>query len=160
LISKEEMILQVEKMVGKNGASNLFINAWNAMLLGYKPLRIDWVKKLGKSHKLLMLSNTNAIHFDHFSGILMKEYGISLYDLFEHVYLSHEMHLMKPDIKIFQQVINEQQLEVSKTLFIEDTQENAEVARNLGIHSLVIPRNGSFYEYFCKLELRQPAFIF
>lgn len=148
LISKEEMMHQVEEIVGQNNSTNLFIDAWNAMLIGYKPERIAWIKKLRQTHKLLMLSNTNALHFAHFSGILIKEYGVSLYDLFDHVFLSHEMHLIKPDVKIFEEVIHHQQLDVSKTLFIEDTQENANIAANLGIHTLVIPRNGTFYNYF------------
>jgi putative hydrolase of the HAD superfamily len=58
------------------------------------------------------------------------------------------MGLIKPDIEIFRQVLIEQQLDPEKTLFIEDTRENADAATSLGIETLVIPRNGNFYDYF------------
>lgn len=125
-----------------------FIKAWNALLLGFKDQRIKKIKQLAETHRLIMLSNTNEIHFAHFSKKLLKEYNTSFNELFNKVYLSHKMGLIKPDKLIFKQVIDEQNLTPEKTLFIEDTEINAEVAREFGIHTLVIPRNGTFYDYF------------
>jgi len=126
----------------------IFVKTWNALLLNYKPERIKKIKELAKSHKLLMLSNTNEIHYSHFAKKLNDEYGITFHDLFSHVYLSFEMGYIKPDANIFKQVLNEQKLIPEKTLFIEDSKENAEAANALGIETLLIPRNGSFFNYF------------
>ncbi|MGE4287199.1 MAG: HAD-IA family hydrolase [Salinivirgaceae bacterium] len=125
-----------------------FDRAWNAMLIDYKPKRIERIQWLKKKHRLFLLSNTNQIHYAFFSKKLEQEYGVSFSDLFHHTYLSHEMGLIKPDAEIFRQVLIEQQLDPEKTLFIEDTRENADAAAALGIETLVIPRNGNFYEYF------------
>ncbi len=125
-----------------------FTLAWNALLLDYKPDRIANIQKLAKTHKLILLSNTNEIHFAKFSKKLEDEYQVTFDDLFYKVYLSYEMGLIKPDIRIYQQVVDELQLVPEKTLFIEDTPKNAEAAKQIGIETLVIPRNGSFYNYF------------
>jgi putative hydrolase of the HAD superfamily len=125
-----------------------FKAAWNAMLLDYKPMRIEKIKTLKQSHKLFLLSNTNSIHFNFFSQKLINEYGLSFTDLFNTVYVSHEIGLIKPDLAIFKTVLSQQNLNPQHTLFIEDTQENAEAAQKLGIQTLVIPRNGNFYDYF------------
>jgi glucose-1-phosphatase len=148
LISKKDMIKELENITNTCNDADSFIKAWCAMLLEYQAPRIEWIKKLGKTHRLLMLSNTNELHFDYFSGKLKKEYGVTFSDLFDVVYLSHEMHLLKPGLEIFQRVIDEQQLSPEHTLFIEDTAENAQAANQLGIQTLVIARNGTFYNYF------------
>jgi len=136
------------KYIGATLSEDEFINYWCALLLEYKPKRIEKIKELAKTHKLIMLSNTNEIHFAYFSQKLKDEYGITFNDLFSEVYLSHEMGLVKPDKAIYEQVIKEQNLIPEQTLFIEDTLANAKAAEDIGIKTLVIPRNGSFYDYF------------
>ncbi|MFA6402433.1 MAG: HAD family phosphatase [Salinivirgaceae bacterium] len=125
-----------------------FNRAWNAMLVDYKPKRIQRIQWLKQSHRLFLLSNTNSLHFEFFSAKLQKEYGVGFNDLFIKTYTSYEMGLLKPDREIYHRVLIEQNLNPETTLFIEDSRENAEAAELLGIQTLVIPRNGSFYDYF------------
>ena len=138
----------VEELSSMSINESAFNRAWNAMLVDYKPKRIERIQWLAKSHKLIMLSNTNELHYAFFSQKLKNEYGVSFTDLFQNVYLSHEMGLLKPDLEIYRKVLIEQNLNPERTLFIEDTKENALAANKLGIETLVIPRNGSFYEFF------------
>ncbi len=147
-ITANDLRKEVQKITGITVKDEIFDRAWNAMLIDYKPKRIERIQMLGKTHKLLMLSNTNDLHFAFFSNKLKREYGVTFYDLFDSVYLSHEMGLLKPDKEIYKQVLIQQNLDPERTLFIEDTKENAEAAKVLGIETLIIPRNGSFYEYF------------
>lgn len=138
----------VEELCSLSIDEGVFNRAWCSMLIDYKPKRIERIQWLSKSHKLIMLSNTNELHYAFFSQKLKKEYGVAFTDLFQNVYLSHEMGLLKPDLEIYRQVLIEQNLIPERTLFIEDTKENALAANKLGIETLVIPRNGSFYEFF------------
>lgn len=147
-ISSKELMERVNRVWGTQINEKDFLHAWNAMLVQYQPPRIEYIQELKKTHRLFLLSNTNTLHFEYFSQKLIREFGVSFNDLFEKVYVSHEMGLIKPDLEIYQQVIAEQGLIPEKTLFIEDTQENADAASELGIQTLVIPRNGSFYSYF------------
>ncbi len=147
-ITAEELRELINQKLDEKIDDTTFDRAWNAMLIDYKPKRIEHIQWLKKRHRLFLLSNTNEIHYTFFSKKLEKEYGISFSDLFHHTYLSHEMGLIKPHAEIFSRVLIEQQLDPKKTLFIEDTRENADAAASLGIDTLVIPRNGNFYDYF------------
>ena len=147
-MTRDEFIAKINQIGGTNYSEEEILNAWNAMLLSYQSPRIEWIKRLRKTHKLLMLSNTNESHFEYFHNKLIAEYGVTFYQLFDHVYLSHEMGLLKPSLEIFQKVIEEQQINPARTLFIEDTQRNADAARKVGLQTLLIPRNGNFYEFF------------
>ncbi|EJX01195.1 haloacid dehalogenase-like hydrolase, partial [gut metagenome] len=51
------------------------------------------------------------------------------------IFLSYEMHLAKPDINIFQQVMNETGIAPAETLFIDDSEINCRVAQTLNIHT-------------------------
>lgn len=147
-MTRGEFIAKINQIGGTNYSEEEILNAWNAMLLAYQKPRIEWIKRLRNTHKLLMLSNTNESHFEYFHNKLIAEYGVTFYQLFDHVYLSHEIGLLKPSLEIFQKVIDEQQLNPQRTLFIEDTQRNADAARQVGLQTLLIPRNGNFYEFF------------
>lgn len=147
-INRNEFVHKINQIAKTNYSAEEILTAWNAMLLHYQPQRIEWIKRLRKTHKLLMLSNTNDAHFEFFHTKLQAEYGVTFYDLFDHVYLSNEMHLLKPSLEIFQTVIDEQKLNPQRTLFIEDTKENTEAAQKVGLQTLLIPRNSNFFEFF------------
>ena len=148
LISRAEFIIRINQIAGMQLADSVILDAWNAMLLNYKPPRIEWIKRLHNTHRLLLLSNTNDSHFEYFHNKLIAEYGVTFYQLFDHVYLSHEMGLLKPSHEIYETVIAEQQLNLRRTLFIEDTARNVTGAQEVGLQTLLIPRNGEFYEFF------------
>lgn len=148
LIDRSGFVTKINQIAGSNLSEGEILKAWNAMLLNYKPARIEWIKRLHNNHKLLMLSNTNDSHFEYFHNKLIAEYGVTFYQLFDHVYLSHEMGMLKPSHEIFETVIREQQLNLQRTLFIEDTERNAVAAREVGLQTLLIPRNGEFYKFF------------
>lgn len=138
----------VEEMTSVNIDADVFKRAWNSTIVNYKSKRIERIQLLKHTHQLFLLSNTNEYHYAYFSNKLIKEYSVSLNELFTKIYISNEMGLLKPDLDIYRQVLIEQQLNPEKTLFIEDTKDNADAAEKLGIQTLVIPRNGSFYKFF------------
>lgn len=147
-ISRAEFVERINRIAGTGFSDAEIITAWNAMLLNYKQPRIEWIKKLHATHHLLMLSNTNDAHFEYFHKKLIDEFGVTFYQLFDHVYLSHEMGMLKPSPEIYEAVIEDQRLNLQRTLFIEDTARNVEGAQKVGLQTLLIPRNGEFYKFF------------
>lgn len=147
-IDRTGFVAKINQIAGSNYSESEILKAWNAMLLNYRQPRIDWIKRLHSTHRLLLLSNTNDSHFEYFHNKLIAEFGVTFYQLFDHVYLSHEMGMLKPSHEIFETVIKEQQLDPQRTLFIEDTARNAAAAQEVGLQTLLIPRNGEFYEFF------------
>jgi putative hydrolase of the HAD superfamily len=110
------------------------VNAWNALLLDFPDDRIALLKELKKKYRLFLLSNTNAIHHRKFQDQLYQQTGYYLEDLFEKTYYSHVVGMSKPDVAIFQLVINENKLNPSETLFVDDTELNMKGAIEAGLH--------------------------
>ncbi len=54
---------------------------------------------------------------------------------FDKFYLSHEIHLRKPNHDFYQFVIQQNGLTENEILFIDDTLENIQVATQLGMHT-------------------------
>jgi len=60
-----------------------------------------------------------------------------VFDQFEHVYLSHIVGIRKPDPLIFKHVLTELKAKADETIFIDDTVENVEAAKKIGIHTIL-----------------------
>jgi putative hydrolase of the HAD superfamily len=106
-------------------------DAWNAMILDFPDSRIDILNKLRLNYRIFLLSNTNRIHIDYCMKNPKFEVLISK---FEKVYLSHEIHKRKPDVKTYEFVLTDSQLHASQTLFIDDTVANLEGAKLAGLN--------------------------
>ena len=122
--------------------------AWNSLLLDIPPARIELIKELGKNYRLFLLSNTSSIHIKQVNKILHAATGIErLDDLFEKVYLSYEMGLMKPDPAIYLQVLEESGLVAEETLFLDDNADNITAASKLGIDTILVQKPVTILDY-------------
>jgi len=110
-------------------------DAWNALLLDLPAKRVELLKSLGKKYRLFLLSNSNQIHYECYMGRFEKEFGFRMDDLFEKLWFSHHLGMVKPDPEIFRYVLNDADLKPEETLFIDDTLVHVEAARALGINA-------------------------
>ena len=123
--------------------------AWNALLLDFPPERIELLRRLKPQYRTFMLSNTSAIHFRQIERILRRDTGYpTLHDLFEKVYLSFEMKKLKPSPEIYEQVLAENGLQPSETLFFDDNLANVNAAKQLGIRTVHIQETVTILDYF------------
>ncbi|WP_109298962.1 HAD family phosphatase [Aquimarina sp. AU474] len=133
-ISTQEFI-QTYKNIFPKASKNELIDAWNAILLDFPRHRFDFIKNLASQQKynLILLSNTNDLHIKWIKeNVPFYEEFKSSFDTF---YLSHEIKLRKPNIDIFEFVLNQHQIKPSETIFIDDTKENTDSAKRIGIHT-------------------------
>ncbi|MDE6106583.1 MAG: HAD-IA family hydrolase, partial [Bacteroidales bacterium] len=65
---------------------------------------------------------------------------------FEKAYLSHELHLRKPQPEIYTRVLQDAQLCAGETLFVDDRAENIAAAAALGLHTRLHPANAPLTE--------------
>ena len=122
--------------------------AWNSLLLDIPPARIELIKELGKNYRLFLLSNTSSIHIKQVNKILHAASGVEkLDDLFEKVYLSYEMGLMKPDPAIYLHVLEESGLIAEETLFLDDNADNIAAASKLGIDTILVQKPVTILDY-------------
>jgi len=148
-ISSQDFKDEISK-IAKTGVSNEdFINIWNAIILNYPAENIKILEEIKLKYRTFLMSNTNEMHHIHYSNILQTEYGYkSLDELFEKVYFSHISKMRKPEIRFFELLISENNLNPEKTLFIDDFIENIEAAKLLGIKTLHLSDGKELKDYF------------
>jgi len=133
-ISEEDFITEVKKKC-KYGSDNKIISAWNAMLLDLPKHRVSLLKDLNKKYDIYLLSNTNSIHITELKNIMGYEKYEVFYNLFKKVYYSHEIGFRKPNKESFQLILGENNLDPDDVLFIDDSPQHIEGAKNLGIRA-------------------------
>lgn len=118
-----------------------FDDAWNALLFDIPQERIGIIEQVKKNYQMYLLSNSNEIHYDLYIRDLQLRFGYTEFDdLFEKSFFSFDLHMTKPDLEIYEFVIHQLGLDVSKTLFIDDTEENIVAARKLGLKTYLLQK--------------------
>ena len=103
------------------------------MLLDFPENHLELLNTLKNEYKLILLSNTNSIHINTISNNLGKTQWKSFCNLFDKMYLSHEIGIRKPNIEAFQFILKQQQLNPNEVLFIDDSLQHIEGAKKIGI---------------------------
>ena len=114
------------------------IDAWNALLVGYRKESIQWVKDHNHQFATFLYSNTNQIHFDYFIPQYAQEIGGNFENLFKTPYYSHKMGQRKPDPSSFQYILDKEGLIAAETLFIDDNEPNVIAAASIGLQVLYL----------------------
>ena len=133
IISSNEFLKALQKETNNANITQLE-QAWNAMLLDLPEERLQLIKKLKSNHTIFLLSNTNAIHINAFKKQLGDKKWLAFCNLFDKMYLSHELGLRKPDSEIFEYILTEQKLIAEEVFFIDDSPQHIASAKKLGIH--------------------------
>jgi len=123
--------------------------AWNAMLLDFPIHRIELLEKLSAQIPLFLFSNTNAIHISLFKQ-RMTTLGLlhNFEKAFKKCYYSYEIGHRKPNIESFRFILNEQNLIPESTLFIDDSPQHIEGAKQVGIQSVLLSSNTDISQLF------------
>lgn len=133
-ISNEVFYEGLNLATGLNLSSQQIDQAWNAMLLQYREPSVDYLKRLSERYKLYLFSNTNFIHMEEFRKVFQQKHdGHSFDDYFARTFYSCEMGLRKPDHESFEWILDELKVEAGKTLFIDDSIQNIEAAKEVGL---------------------------
>ena len=88
---------------------------------------VELIKELkAKGYKLYVLSNMSKEYIE----FLRK---LPVFDYFDYQVVSSEVHLGKPDPKIYNYLLEHCELNPAETIFIDDRKDNVEVAESVGI---------------------------
>ncbi len=111
------------------------IQAFSSMADGIPAYRLDFVRQMKKEgFNVSALSNTNTVHWDYCLRYFI-EAGYDPRELFQFVWLSCEMHLVKPNPEFFKVVLEQSGYKPEETLFVDDNKRNCEVAETFGIRT-------------------------
>lgn len=133
-ISPEAFYDHIKQIAPEPVTDEQIKNAWNAMLIDFRVPSLDFLVSLKKEYNLFLLSNTNQIHYDHFSAQLQRQTSYhSLNDFFTKAYYSHVIGLRKPDTEVFEFILQDAAIKAAETLFIDDSHTNFPNAEKLGM---------------------------
>jgi putative hydrolase of the HAD superfamily len=138
LITAAEFSNEVRKLTSKPLTDEQINEAWNSFLVGIPTKKLDLIIELRKKFRVVLLSNTNIIHFPDTVARFFNFNGMSTSDYFDKCYLSYEMKMAKPDEEIFNALLNAEQVSANECLFLDDGVKNIEQAQKLGIQSYLV----------------------
>jgi len=153
-ISTEDFFEVLKKELRYSGNTEPLLQAWNAMLLDVPERRLDVLVNAKLNYSTYLLSNTCEPHIASFEEQLYLEHGVKNFeDYFDKVYYSCRMGLRKPDRKIFEAVLTENNLRPEETVFIDDSAQHVKSAGECGINAYLLPKNMEIGELLKDLKL-------
>ena len=133
LITSAEFRNAIREQIGKVVTDARIDAAWNSFLGSIPTYKLDLLLKLREKYVVYLLSNTNEIHWKWSCKHAFHYKAFRVEDYFERIFLSYEMKMVKPDVAIFEKLLEETGIDPKETFFIDDSTENCRVAESLGI---------------------------
>jgi putative hydrolase of the HAD superfamily len=138
---------EICRVLGVDLSEEEFRRDWNSHFTVNREI-LPFVESLIGRVKVLLLSNTNAIHMAY----LMAE--LPLLRRFDDLVLSHEVKKMKPDPAIFEEALRRAGSVPSRTAFFDDVPEFVEAAKKVGLRAYVFRSVDEFAAQLEELGLR------
>ncbi len=141
-ITDREFIRELSKLVGRELSYDECKYAWR----GYTkevPMRnikvLDKLKSMG--YRLILISNTNPFMMDWAMSSDFSGDGRPLSAFFDSMYMSYKMKVMKPNERMFSEIIRQEGINPEETLFVDDGPKNVSMGKALGLKTFC-PKNG------------------
>lgn len=130
MIEPDVFVQELSAILELNCAFEEFQEIWGSIFLPDTLIPESLLAALRTRHRLVLLSNTNALHFD----LLERRYPIL--QQFDELVLSYRVGAMKPETKIYQAAIAAAQCEPEECFFTDDIPAYVEGARAHGIDAV------------------------
>lgn len=131
LVSLDEFVSQVLTLCVPGTTREQVLEAWVTIHAGIPAERLEYVKQLkAQGYRLYLLSNNNDACWQD----ILDHYDMSVFD---ELFLSHQLHIIKPDAALFEYVQNKLQLNPDETVFVDDIEINRLAAEHsVGWHTV------------------------
>lgn len=118
---------ELDLVASEAAVAEAFISIVQAPKVGV----FDILEAIRPHHRLSLLSNTNPPHVE-------SRCDPALFAQFDHVFLSYQLGVMKPDPEIFHLVLRRLGSAPTETYFFDDGATNIQTARALGIQAFQV----------------------
>jgi FMN phosphatase YigB (HAD superfamily) len=129
LIDSRDFYAQFSKQLGLSIDYSSFCGIWTSIFTDAL-LPESLLESLAARYRLVLLSNTNAIHFE------MIRATFPHLRHFHQLVLSYEIGAMKPQPEIYQAAIEAARCRAEECFYTDDIQEYVEGARKMGIDAV------------------------
>ncbi len=129
-VSSEEFVEELCAALELKVDYEEFCQIWSSIFLEHTLVPQELIAGLKNNYRLLLLSNTNPIHF----SMLRRAYP--MLELFDHLVLSYEVGALKPDPAIYREALKHAGCPPAECFFTDDIAAYIEGARNEGIDAV------------------------
>ncbi|MDI6862766.1 MULTISPECIES: HAD family hydrolase [Pseudothermotoga] len=126
-ISAKDFWKNFSKFFGRTIERDLWAEFFKPVL---KPDTVRLIEELKTKYRVVAGTNTIESHY-----LIHSQQGH--YDVFDRVYASHQIGLMKPQKEFFLYILESESAKPEETFFVDDTIENVAAAREINIRSLL-----------------------
>lgn len=141
-IDANEFCRLLREHTGKEISREEIENAWKSIIDLPPEYKLEYIQGLRNTHRIFMLSNNNPILMDWACSPGFTPSGKSLSDYFDKLYISYQMKCAKPDLKIYQMMIVDAGINPAESLFIDDSKQNIDAAKECGLQ-VFLAKNGT-----------------
>lgn len=137
---------EMRRIIGNENLTDRQIDtAFERFLTGIPVRRLRELEKLHHHYGMYLISNTNPIMWNDEIARWFREDGHDVNYYFDGIVTSFEAKSMKPERKIFMDVVEKYGIKQEETLFFDDSIKNCEAARALGFHAQHVGEGQEFY---------------
>ncbi|WP_448536248.1 HAD family hydrolase [Pseudothermotoga sp.] len=126
-ISPREFWKNFSEIFGRAIERDLWAEFFKPVL---KPDTVRLIEELRKKYRVVAGTNTIESHYQ----IHLQQ---GHYNVFDRVYASHQIGLMKPQKEFFLYILKSESAKPEETFFVDDTIENVTAAREINIRSIL-----------------------
>ncbi len=128
-IAPEEFFEFLKNLLNLRMNFDEFVQAWNSIFSSEPIVSEDLIEKLAAKYRLVVLSDTNKIHFE-----FIKE-KFPILQHFSDFVVSYEVGFLKPSTEIFQVAVEKAECLPEECFFTDDREANVEGAKKFGINA-------------------------
>jgi glucose-1-phosphatase len=126
-IETDSFLDEFTKVLGYRSSLEEFREVWNSIFFPHTATSEELVVDLKSRYRLVLLSNTNDLHFNW----LRERYPILNH--FDAYTLSYQVGAMKPSERIYAAAVENAQCKPEECFFTDDIEKYVEAARSFGI---------------------------
>ena len=136
-MTREELVLKVVSMIGRTYQKKVeeVIWNWHSYIDIYTEVFPVLSELKKKGHRIFVLSNTSKAFYD-----LLDEQLSPLKELLDGFVLSCDIKAIKPDLAMFEEILDKYQLDPTNCVFLDDIEDNTIATEKLGIKSYQVKK--------------------
>ena len=148
-LTREELVLKVVSMIGSIYQEKVQEVVWNwpSYIEIYTEVFPLLVRLKEKGHRIFVLSNTSPVFYE-----LLKDQLSPLNGILDGFVLSCDIKVIKPDRKMFEEILHKYQLDPANCVFLDDIADNTKMAESLGIRAYQVKQRSDVVDILKKFE--------
>ena len=148
-LTREELVLKVISMIGSIYQEKVQEVVWNwpSYIEIYTEVFPLLARLKEKGHRIFVLSNTSPVFYE-----LLEEQLSPLNEILDGFVLSCDIKAIKPDPKMFEEILRKYQLDPANCIFLDDVKENTKMAESLGIKAYQIKKRSDVVDVLQRFE--------